>query len=160
MRIPHRGLLWWTAGLITTVFVRLAVNPAVLGYHPRCSLAIWNWYLYTYLVPALAFFLAAWLLTRGDDRLGGQGDSPVRVGHFPREQGVFPSGEGHFPRGQGVLPDGQGHFPRGKGCFPDGEGHSPRANDDISRGKGDFPDAPGGDRVQPGAAYGDVPALR
>jgi len=71
LRIPHRGLLWWTAGLITTVFVRLAVNPAVLGYHPRGSLAIWNWYLYTYLVPALAFFLAAWLLARGDDRLEG-----------------------------------------------------------------------------------------
>ncbi|HXU46650.1 MAG TPA: DUF2339 domain-containing protein, partial [Thermoanaerobaculia bacterium] len=46
-------------------------NPAVLDYHPRGSLAIWNWYLYAYLVPALAFFLAAWLLARGDDRLVG-----------------------------------------------------------------------------------------
>jgi len=71
LRIPHRGLLWWIAGLIAAVFVRLAVNPAVLGYHPRGSLAIWNWYLYTYLVPTLAFFLAAWLLARGDDRLEG-----------------------------------------------------------------------------------------
>jgi len=71
LRIPHRGLLWWTAGLLAAVFVRLAVNPAVLEYHPRGSLAIWNWYLYTYLVPALAFFLAAWLLARGDDRLEG-----------------------------------------------------------------------------------------
>ena len=71
LRIPHRGLLWWTAGLLATVFVRLAVNPAVLAYHPRGNLAIWNWYLYTYLVPALAFFLAAWLLARGDDRLEG-----------------------------------------------------------------------------------------
>ncbi len=69
LRIPHRGLLAWTAGLLAAVFVRLALNPAVLGYHPRGSLAIWNWYLYTYLVPALAFFLAAWLLSRGDDRL-------------------------------------------------------------------------------------------
>jgi uncharacterized membrane protein len=71
LRIPHRGLLWWTAGLLTAVFVRLAANPAVLEYHPRSDLAIWNWYLYTYLVPALAFFLAAWLLARGDDQLEG-----------------------------------------------------------------------------------------
>jgi hypothetical protein len=71
LRIPHRGLLWWTAGLIATVFVRLALNPAVLAYHPRGNLAIWNWYLYTYLVPALAFFLAAWLLAQGDDQLEG-----------------------------------------------------------------------------------------
>lgn len=69
LRIPHRGLLWWTAGLLAAVFIRLAANPAVLGYHPRGSYAIWNWYLYTYLVPALACFLAAWFLSRGDDRL-------------------------------------------------------------------------------------------
>lgn len=71
LRIPHRGLLWWIAGLLVAVFIRLAANPAVLGYHPRSSYAIWNWYLYTYLVPALAFFLTAWLLSRGDDRLAG-----------------------------------------------------------------------------------------
>ena len=71
LRIPHRGLLAWTAGLLAVVFVRLVANPAVLAYHPRGNLAIWNWYLYTYLVPALAFFLAAWLLARGDDRLPG-----------------------------------------------------------------------------------------
>ena len=69
LRIPHRGLLYWTAGLLAAVFVRLAFNPAVLAYHPRGSLVIWNWYLYTYLVPALAFFLAAWLLAKGDDRV-------------------------------------------------------------------------------------------
>ncbi|HEY4573977.1 MAG TPA: DUF2339 domain-containing protein, partial [Thermoanaerobaculia bacterium] len=69
LRIPHRGLLWWTAGLLVAVFVRLAANPAVLAYHPRSFTPIWNWYLYTYLVPALAFFLASWLLARGDDRL-------------------------------------------------------------------------------------------
>jgi hypothetical protein len=71
LRIPHRGLLWWTAGLLAAVFVRLAVNPAVLAYHPRGSYAIWNWYLYTYLVSAVAFFLAAGLLARGDDRFAG-----------------------------------------------------------------------------------------
>ena len=77
LRLPHRGLLWWTAGLLGAVFIRLAANPAVLTYHPRSELAIWNWYLYTYLVPAAAFFLAAWLLARGDDRLEGTSISPA-----------------------------------------------------------------------------------
>ena len=84
LRIPHRGLLYWTAGLLVAVFVRLAFNPAVLAYHPRGSLVIWNWYLYTYLVPALAFFLAAWLLAKGDDRLA---DPP-----FPRLSSFAVSG--------------------------------------------------------------------
>jgi uncharacterized membrane protein len=69
LRIPHRGLLVWAAGLLAAVFVRLALNPDVLGYHPWSGMAIWNWYLYTYLVPALAFFLAARLLAKSDDRL-------------------------------------------------------------------------------------------
>jgi len=58
-RIPHRGLVFWSAGLLTTVFVRLVLNPAVLLYHPRSSVPILNWYLYTYVVSALAFFAAA-----------------------------------------------------------------------------------------------------
>jgi Predicted membrane protein (DUF2339) len=66
-RIPHRGLLLWTAGLLAAVFLRLAVNPSVLAYHPRGGLPVWNWYLYTYLVPAVAFFVAARLLIRGGD---------------------------------------------------------------------------------------------
>ncbi len=83
LRVPHRGLLWWTAGLLAAVFLRLAANPAVLDYHPRGSTPIFNWYLYTYLVPALAFFLASWLLTRGDDRL---------VPRLPRLSGVAAGG--------------------------------------------------------------------
>ena len=38
------------------------MNPAVLSYHPASHRAIVNWYLYTYLVSAAAFFFAAWLL--------------------------------------------------------------------------------------------------
>ena len=67
-RIPHRGLLLWTAGLAAAVFVRLALNPAVLVYHPRAATPIWNWYLYTYLVAAAALLAGAWLLHRTDDR--------------------------------------------------------------------------------------------
>lgn len=63
-RIPHRGLLVWAGGLIAAVFVRLAFNPAVLHYHPRGNLPIWNWYLYTYGIAALALLAAATLLRR------------------------------------------------------------------------------------------------
>jgi uncharacterized membrane protein len=65
-RIPHRGLLTWSGALLAAAFVRLAVNPAVLSYHPASHHAIVNWYLYTYLVSAAAFFVAAWLLPDKD----------------------------------------------------------------------------------------------
>lgn len=68
-RIPHRGLLLWTAGLAAAVFVRLSLNPAVLAYHPLAGTPILNWYLYTYLAAAAALFAGAWLLHRADDRL-------------------------------------------------------------------------------------------
>jgi hypothetical protein len=71
-RIPHRGLLWWIAGLTLAVLVRLSLNPAVLTYHPRADLPVWNWYLYTYLVAAGALLAAGRFLGRTeDDRLGG-----------------------------------------------------------------------------------------
>lgn len=63
-RIPHRGLMVWAAGLLAAVFVRLVFNPDVFGYHPPGVRAIFNWYLYTYLVAAAAFFAAAYWLPR------------------------------------------------------------------------------------------------
>ncbi|MGZ8708987.1 MAG: DUF2339 domain-containing protein [Thermoanaerobaculia bacterium] len=63
-RIPHRGLLAWAAALLAAVFVRLTINPDILSYHPPSDRAIFNWYLYTYLVCALAFFAAAYLAPR------------------------------------------------------------------------------------------------
>jgi uncharacterized membrane protein len=63
-RIPHRGLLVWAAGLLAIVFVRLVMNPAVFAYHPASHTPVFNWYLYTYLVSAAAFFLAAYLWPR------------------------------------------------------------------------------------------------
>jgi uncharacterized membrane protein len=63
-KLRHPGLLVWAAGLAVVVFARLAANPAVLDYHPRSEVPIVNWYLYTYLVPAVAFFVAAWLSGR------------------------------------------------------------------------------------------------
>lgn len=69
LRIPHRGLVVWLAGLLLAVFIRLTVNPAVLAYHPRSAMPVLNWYLYTYLVAAACFFLTARWLARSDDRL-------------------------------------------------------------------------------------------
>lgn len=61
-RIPHPGLRWVGVGLLAVAFVRLALNPTVLGYHPRAETALFNWYLYTYGVGAAALFGAAHLL--------------------------------------------------------------------------------------------------
>ncbi len=61
-RVPHTGLLAWAGGLAVAVFARLALNPAVLSYHPRQGVPILNWYLYAYLVCAAALLLAARIL--------------------------------------------------------------------------------------------------
>jgi uncharacterized membrane protein len=61
-KVPHNGLLVAAAALFATVFVRLVLNPAVFNYHPGSDSPIVNWYLYTFLVPAAAFFVGARLL--------------------------------------------------------------------------------------------------
>jgi uncharacterized membrane protein len=63
-RIPHRGLLAWSGGLLAAVVVRLTLNPAIFEYHARSATPIVNWYLYSYLVCAIALFAAAALLPR------------------------------------------------------------------------------------------------
>jgi uncharacterized membrane protein len=68
-RIPHRGLLWAASALLATVMVRLALNPMVLLYEPRGTLRIFNWYLYTYLICAIAMFAAGWWLSRTDESM-------------------------------------------------------------------------------------------
>jgi len=70
-RIPHRGLLIWSGALLAAAFVRLSLNPAVLSYHPSSHRAIVNWYLYTYLVSAAAFFIAAYLLPDDESKKYG-----------------------------------------------------------------------------------------
>jgi hypothetical protein len=61
-RVPHPGLRLAGVALLVTVFIRLAVNPAVLSYHPRAAFPILNWYLYTYSVATVCLFAAARLL--------------------------------------------------------------------------------------------------
>jgi len=60
-RIAHRGLLIWSGALFAAVFVRLFFGDDVF-VHTASRLPIVNWYLYTYLVSAAAFFAAARLL--------------------------------------------------------------------------------------------------
>ena len=68
-RIPHRGLLYFAAGLFAAVFVRLALNPFVFLYQARSSVRIWNWYLYTYLVASAAMTAGAYLFSKTKDAL-------------------------------------------------------------------------------------------
>ena len=61
-RIKENGLLYACGALAAAAFVRLVLNPSLWSYHPRDPTPIFNWYLYTFGVPAIAFFLAAhWL---------------------------------------------------------------------------------------------------
>ena len=60
-RVPHQGLLYAAYALLGAVFVRLALNPSIFVYEPH-GMRVFNWYLYTYLVCAVAMLLAAsWL---------------------------------------------------------------------------------------------------
>jgi len=68
-RVRHTGLLYVVAGLFATVFVRLAMNPEILIYEPRGTMRIFNWYLYAYVICAVAMFVAAYWLSSTEDRL-------------------------------------------------------------------------------------------
>lgn len=56
--IPNRRLRAAALIMLCAAAVRLVLNPAVLAYHPRSRVPIWNWYLYAYGVSALCFFLS------------------------------------------------------------------------------------------------------
>lgn len=70
-RVPHEGLRWTGFGLLFVAFVRLALNPAVLDYHPRAQTAIFNWYLYAYGLVIASLFAGAALLAPPRHRLLG-----------------------------------------------------------------------------------------
>lgn len=78
-RIPHRGLLAASSGLLLAAFVRLVLNPGVLEYHPRSGTPIVNWLLYAYGVAAAAHFAAAWFLRPTEDLLDLGGLRASRV---------------------------------------------------------------------------------
>jgi uncharacterized membrane protein len=64
LRVQHRGLLATSAALAAAVLVRLTVNSSLWEYHARSGTIVINWYLYTFGVPALCLFGAAYLLRR------------------------------------------------------------------------------------------------
>jgi len=70
-RVPHEGLRVTGVGLLAAAFVRLALNPAVLGYHPRAATPIWNWYLYTYGIATACLFIGTRLLRPGGAKILG-----------------------------------------------------------------------------------------
>jgi uncharacterized membrane protein len=76
-RVPHPGLRLAGVGLLVVVFVRLALNPAVLSYHPRAAFPILNWYLYTYGIGTACLFAAARLLAPPRNQMLGQNVRPL-----------------------------------------------------------------------------------
>lgn len=70
-RVPHPGLRAVGTGLLSAAFVRLALNPAVLGYHARGATAIFNWYLYAYGLATAALFSGARLTAPPRERVLG-----------------------------------------------------------------------------------------
>lgn len=69
-RLDHPGLKYFALTLLGLATVRLIANPALLGYHQRSSIRIFNWLMYTYLVPAAALIGSAALLkTREVERV-------------------------------------------------------------------------------------------
>jgi hypothetical protein len=70
-RVPHAGLRLAGVGLLIAAFVRLALNPAVLAYHPRTATAIFNWYLYAYGLTTLCLIGGARLLAPPRERVLG-----------------------------------------------------------------------------------------
>jgi hypothetical protein len=76
-RIPHSGLRLASVALLLVVFVRLALNPAVLSYHPRAAFPILNWYLYTYGIATICLFAAARFLAPPRNRVLGYNVLPL-----------------------------------------------------------------------------------
>lgn len=76
-RLPHPGLRGLGVALLLIAFVRLALNPAVLDYHPRSATRIWNWYLYTYGIVTACAFVGARLLAPPRHLLWGKSMPPL-----------------------------------------------------------------------------------
>ncbi|HEV2985566.1 MAG TPA: DUF2339 domain-containing protein [Vicinamibacterales bacterium] len=81
-RIPHRGLLLWGVALLSVVFVRLALNPAVFVYEPRGA-RMFNWYLYTYAIAGVSMLAASWWLSTTKDEI---------IPSLPRASALLPAG--------------------------------------------------------------------
>lgn len=65
--VPHAGLRLVGVALLAIAFVRLALNPAVLEYHRRTAVPIWNWYLYAYGITSFCLLGGGRLAKRAGD---------------------------------------------------------------------------------------------
>ena len=79
-RVPHRGLSITGACLLAVAFCRLALNPAVLSYHDRAGIPVWNWYLYAYGIAAVCLFAGARLLAPPRNMVLGSNVPPALYG--------------------------------------------------------------------------------
>ncbi len=79
-RVPHPGLRLTGLGLLVAAFIRLALNPAVLAYHPRSDTPIFNWYLYAYSIVTVCLFVGAKLLAPPRNLVLGSNTPPVLAG--------------------------------------------------------------------------------
>ena len=79
-RVPHPGLRLVGVGLLAVAFVRLALNPAVLDYHPRAATPIFNWYLYAYGIVTVASFAGARLLAPPRNQISKINVPPILAG--------------------------------------------------------------------------------
>jgi uncharacterized membrane protein len=70
-RVPHPGLRVVGVGLLAAVFVRLALNPSVLGYPTSSATPIFNAYLGLYGTAIAAFVAGARLLAPPPQRVLG-----------------------------------------------------------------------------------------
>ena len=76
-RVAHPGLRLTGVGLLVVAFARLALNPAVLSYHARTPMPIFNWYLYAYGLAAASLFAGAFLLAPPRHLVFGKSAPPV-----------------------------------------------------------------------------------
>ena len=58
-RLDHPGLKYFGLALLAAVTIRLVANPELLVYQQRSGWPIFNWLMYTYLIPAGALLGAA-----------------------------------------------------------------------------------------------------
>lgn len=74
-RVPHEGLKLAGLLLLVLAFVRLSLNPMILGYE-RSGMAIFNWYLYVYGVAIACMIVVYRLLPPPEDIVRGQSVRP------------------------------------------------------------------------------------
>ena len=82
-RLDHAGLKYFALTLLAVVTVRLGANPQILDYHPSSSVPIFNWLMYTYLIPVAALLGSAWNLHQLELERRLEWEEPIYTGGHP-----------------------------------------------------------------------------